>query len=204
MTDETPGGAGMTEADFAYLERLAAAAAESGLYGRSANVKAQLLMKLHRRPPPADPRQRRAERDRHLRRQDGAVLEPHRGAARGPTRTTPTRSSRRPTSAASSSQGRQRTAPPTTRARVRWTSRSRPKNSLESRVSNARRPLYGHVSKPRSPSRMPSGGASRRCRRARSRSPTSDPRSGLKYCSYCSTTSMLARRWPDSYSEMLP
>ena len=46
MTDETPGHAGMTEADFAYLERLAAAAAESGLYGRSANVKAQLLMKL--------------------------------------------------------------------------------------------------------------------------------------------------------------
>ena len=46
MTDMTPGHAGMTEADFAYLERLAAAAAESGLYGRSANVKAQLLMKL--------------------------------------------------------------------------------------------------------------------------------------------------------------
>ena len=46
MTDETPGHAGMTEADFAYLERLAAAAADSGLYGSGAKVKAQLLMKL--------------------------------------------------------------------------------------------------------------------------------------------------------------
>ena len=46
MTDETPGRAGMTEADFAYLERLAAAAADSGLYGSGAKVKAQLLMKL--------------------------------------------------------------------------------------------------------------------------------------------------------------
>jgi hypothetical protein len=46
MTDETPGRAGMTEADFAYLERLAAAAADSGLYGGGAKVKAQLLMKL--------------------------------------------------------------------------------------------------------------------------------------------------------------
>ena len=46
MTDETPGHAGMTEADFAYLERLAAAAADSGLYGNGAKVKAQLLMKL--------------------------------------------------------------------------------------------------------------------------------------------------------------
>lgn len=46
MTDETPGHAGMTEADFAYLERLAAAAADSGLYGSGAKIKAQLLMKL--------------------------------------------------------------------------------------------------------------------------------------------------------------
>jgi len=46
MTDEIPGRAGMTEADFAYLERLAAAAADSGLYGSGAKVKAQLLMKL--------------------------------------------------------------------------------------------------------------------------------------------------------------
>lgn len=46
MTDETPGRAGMTEADFAYLERLAAAAADSGLYGSGAKIKAQLLMKL--------------------------------------------------------------------------------------------------------------------------------------------------------------
>jgi hypothetical protein len=46
MTDETPGTAGITEADFAYLERLAAAAADSGLYGNGAKVKAQLLMKL--------------------------------------------------------------------------------------------------------------------------------------------------------------
>jgi len=46
MTDETPGRAGMTEADFTYLERLAAAAADSGLYGSGAKVKAQLLMKL--------------------------------------------------------------------------------------------------------------------------------------------------------------
>ena len=46
MTDETPGTAGITEADFAYLERLAAAAADSGLYGNGAKIKAQLLMKL--------------------------------------------------------------------------------------------------------------------------------------------------------------
>jgi hypothetical protein len=46
MTDETPGIAGITEAEFAYLERLAAAAADSGLYGNGAKVKAQLLMKL--------------------------------------------------------------------------------------------------------------------------------------------------------------
>ena len=46
MTDETPGRAGMTEVDFAYLERLAAAAADSGLYGSGAKAKAQLLMKL--------------------------------------------------------------------------------------------------------------------------------------------------------------
>ncbi|HEX4344680.1 MAG TPA: hypothetical protein VHZ31_03865 [Solirubrobacteraceae bacterium] len=47
MTNEAPGHAGMTEADFAYLERLAAAAADSGLYGGTgARVKAQLLMKL--------------------------------------------------------------------------------------------------------------------------------------------------------------
>ena len=43
----SPTGRGeMTEADFAYLERLAAAAADSGLYGRGSNVRAQLLMKL--------------------------------------------------------------------------------------------------------------------------------------------------------------
>ena len=33
MTSELPGHAGITEAEFAYLERLAAAAADSGLYG---------------------------------------------------------------------------------------------------------------------------------------------------------------------------
>ena len=47
MTDASPGSAGMTEADFAYLERLAASAAASGLYGTdNAKTKAQLLMKL--------------------------------------------------------------------------------------------------------------------------------------------------------------
>ena len=46
MTSEAPGHAGLTEADFAYLERLAAAAADSGLYGSGAKIKAQLLMKL--------------------------------------------------------------------------------------------------------------------------------------------------------------
>lgn len=46
MTSELPGHAGITEADFAYLERLAAAAAESGLYGSGNRVRAQLLMKL--------------------------------------------------------------------------------------------------------------------------------------------------------------
>jgi hypothetical protein len=46
MTSEAPGHAGMTEADFAYLERLAATAADSGLYGSGNRVKAQLLMKL--------------------------------------------------------------------------------------------------------------------------------------------------------------
>jgi hypothetical protein len=46
MTDETPGRAGLTEADFTYLERLAAAAADSGLYGSGSKVKPQLLMKL--------------------------------------------------------------------------------------------------------------------------------------------------------------
>ncbi len=46
MTDEAPGRAGMTEADFTYLDRLASAAADSGLYGSGAKVKAQLLMKL--------------------------------------------------------------------------------------------------------------------------------------------------------------
>ncbi len=46
MTSEAPGHAGMTEADFAYLERLAATAADSGLYGSGAKIKAQLLMKL--------------------------------------------------------------------------------------------------------------------------------------------------------------
>ena len=46
MTSEAPGHAGMTEHDFAYLERLATAAADSGLYGSGAKTKAQLLMKL--------------------------------------------------------------------------------------------------------------------------------------------------------------
>jgi hypothetical protein len=46
MTDSPPGAAGMTEADFAYLERLASAAADSGLYGTGNKIKAQLLMKL--------------------------------------------------------------------------------------------------------------------------------------------------------------
>ncbi|MGI8730156.1 MAG: hypothetical protein ACR2LK_09245 [Solirubrobacteraceae bacterium] len=46
MTDSPPGRAAMTQADFAYLERLAAAAADSGLYGGGNKIKAQLLMKL--------------------------------------------------------------------------------------------------------------------------------------------------------------
>ena len=46
MTDSPPGRAAMTQADFAYLERLAAAAADSGLYGTGNRVRAQLLMKL--------------------------------------------------------------------------------------------------------------------------------------------------------------
>lgn len=46
MTDSPPGRAAMTQADFAYLELLAAAAADSGLYGNGNRVKAQLLMKL--------------------------------------------------------------------------------------------------------------------------------------------------------------
>jgi hypothetical protein len=46
MTDDTTDQATITEAEFAYLERLAAAAADSGLYGSGARVKAQLLMKL--------------------------------------------------------------------------------------------------------------------------------------------------------------
>lgn len=47
MTDSPPGSAGMTQVDFAYLERLAASAAASGLYGGSGDkAKAQLLMKL--------------------------------------------------------------------------------------------------------------------------------------------------------------
>jgi hypothetical protein len=46
MTSELPGHAGISEADFAYLERLAAAAAESCLYGSGNRVRAQLLMKL--------------------------------------------------------------------------------------------------------------------------------------------------------------
>jgi hypothetical protein len=44
MTSST--GRGLTQADFAYLERLATVAAESGLYGSGAKTKAQLLMKL--------------------------------------------------------------------------------------------------------------------------------------------------------------
>jgi hypothetical protein len=39
-------GRGLTQADFAYLERLATVAADSGLYGSGAKTKAQLLMKL--------------------------------------------------------------------------------------------------------------------------------------------------------------
>jgi len=46
MTSELPGHAGITEAEFVYLERLAAAAADSGLYGTGNRVRAQLLMKL--------------------------------------------------------------------------------------------------------------------------------------------------------------
>ncbi|MDQ3678191.1 MAG: hypothetical protein M3401_15580 [Actinomycetota bacterium] len=47
MTDSSPGAAGMTQADFAYLERLAASAAASGLYGGTGEkARAQLLMKL--------------------------------------------------------------------------------------------------------------------------------------------------------------
>jgi hypothetical protein len=46
MTSEAPGHAGLTEADFVYLERLAATAADSGLYGSGNKIKAQLLMKL--------------------------------------------------------------------------------------------------------------------------------------------------------------
>jgi hypothetical protein len=46
MTDDAPGAAGMTEHDFATLERLASSAADSGLYGSGAKIKAQLLMKL--------------------------------------------------------------------------------------------------------------------------------------------------------------
>jgi len=48
MTDPSPAPArsAITEADFAYLERLAQAAADSGLYGNGNKTKAQLLMKL--------------------------------------------------------------------------------------------------------------------------------------------------------------
>jgi len=46
MSDSPPGRVAMTQADFAYLERLAAAAADSGLYGGGNKIKAQLLMKL--------------------------------------------------------------------------------------------------------------------------------------------------------------
>ncbi|MGI8731549.1 MAG: hypothetical protein ACR2LK_16460 [Solirubrobacteraceae bacterium] len=46
MTSELPGHAGITEPQFAYLERLAAVAADSGLYGTGNRVRAQLLMKL--------------------------------------------------------------------------------------------------------------------------------------------------------------
>jgi hypothetical protein len=44
MTSST--GRGLTQADFAYLERLATVAAESGLYGSGSKTRAQLLMKL--------------------------------------------------------------------------------------------------------------------------------------------------------------
>jgi len=46
MTDSPSGRAAMTQAEFTYLERVAALAADSGLYGSGAKTKAQLLMKL--------------------------------------------------------------------------------------------------------------------------------------------------------------
>lgn len=46
MTSSPSGRAAMTQAEFTYLERVAALAADSGLYGSGAKTKAQLLMKL--------------------------------------------------------------------------------------------------------------------------------------------------------------
>ena len=46
MTTSPSGRAAMTQAEFTYLERVAALAADSGLYGSGAKTKAQLLMKL--------------------------------------------------------------------------------------------------------------------------------------------------------------
>ena len=46
MTHSPSGRAAMTQAEFTYLERVAALAADSGLYGSGAKTKAQLLMKL--------------------------------------------------------------------------------------------------------------------------------------------------------------
>lgn len=46
MTSSHSGRSAMTQAEFTYLERVAALAADSGLYGSGAKTKAQLLMKL--------------------------------------------------------------------------------------------------------------------------------------------------------------
>ena len=46
MSTSPSGRAAMTQAEFTYLERVAALAADSGLYGSGAKTKAQLLMKL--------------------------------------------------------------------------------------------------------------------------------------------------------------
>jgi hypothetical protein len=46
MSNSPSGRAAMTQSEFTYLERVAALAADSGLYGSGAKTKAQLLMKL--------------------------------------------------------------------------------------------------------------------------------------------------------------
>ncbi len=84
MTNSPSGRAAMTQAEFTYLERVAALAADSGLYGSGAKTKAQLLMKLIYGRDLGISLSAALSGDRHLRRQDGAVGEPHRGAARGP------------------------------------------------------------------------------------------------------------------------